>query len=203
MTDEDLLCLIQERSANEWTPAEVEALRQRWPKSPVLQQALSDRLEIDGHLAGGLANIEITVQKILERARKGEDFTALAVELSEDPGAKENKGEYKFARAKDDPRRAMVPEFEAAAFALRPKQISDLVATDYGYHIIKLHEIIPAKKADFAEVKENVSNYLMQTALEKQMPDYFAKVKKDAGVEIVDEKLRTVLEKAEKERAAN
>ncbi len=70
MTDDDLLHLIQERPANEWTTAEVEAVRQRWPKSPVLQQALSERLEMDGHLAGSLATIEITVQTILERAQK-------------------------------------------------------------------------------------------------------------------------------------
>jgi parvulin-like peptidyl-prolyl isomerase len=139
-------------------------------------------------------------EAVLERARKGEDFTALAAAFSEDPSVKENKGEYKFSRAKDDPRRAMVPEFEAAAFSLKTNQISDLVLTDFGYHIIKLHEIIPAKKTDFSEVKERIQEHLIQRVLEKQMPDYFAQMKKEAGVEIVDEKLRAALEKAEKER---
>jgi peptidyl-prolyl cis-trans isomerase C len=141
-------------------------------------------------------------EAVLERARKGEDFTALAVAFSEDPTAKENKGEYKFARAKDDARRAMVPEFEAAAFSLKTNQISDLVLTDFGWHIIKLHEMIPAKKTDFADVKDKIRDHLLQSKLEKQMPDYFERLKKEAGVEIADEKLRDALAKVQKERTA-
>jgi peptidyl-prolyl cis-trans isomerase C len=134
--------------------------------------------------------------KALERAKKDEDFAKLAAEFSEDPSVKENKGEYKFTRAKDDARRAMVPEFEKAAFALKPGQISELVTTDYGYHIIKLHEITPARKADFAEVRERINEVLKQVELEKQMPDYFAALKKEAAVEVLDEKLRAAIEKA-------
>ena len=142
-------------------------------------------------------------EAVLERARKGEDFAVLTTTFSEDPSVKENKGEYKFARAKDDPRRAMVPEFEAAAFSMKTNQVSDLVTTDYGLHIIKLHEIIPARKVDFKEVQPRIEEHLKQALLEKQMPAYFAQVKKEAGVEIVDEKLRIMLEKLEKERVAS
>jgi parvulin-like peptidyl-prolyl isomerase len=140
---------------------------------------------------------------VLLRARGGEDFTNLVARFSEDPGAKENRGEYKFARAKDDPRRAMVPEFEAAAFGLKTNQISEVITTDHGYHIIKLHEITPARKVPFEEARERIKDFLTQQALEKQMPSFFAKMKKDAGVEILDDKLKAALEKAEKERAAN
>lgn len=141
-----------------------------------------------------------SAEKVLERARKGEDFKTLALEVSDDPSVKENFGEYKFARAKDDPRRAMVPEFEAAAFSLKPNQVSALVSTDYGYHIIKLHEITPARKTEFKEVEERVKDYLLQAALEKQMPRYFAQLKKESSVEITDERLRGVIEKAAQER---
>jgi peptidyl-prolyl cis-trans isomerase C len=136
-------------------------------------------------------------EKILARART-EDFTKLVLEVSEDPGVKENKGEYRFTRAKDDPRRAMVPEFETAAFALKTNQVSGLVATDYGYHIIKLHELTPARKLTFAEARERIQEYLAQVALERQMPVYFAQLKKEAGVEITDDKLRAALERSEK-----
>ncbi len=139
-------------------------------------------------------------EAVLARAKKGEDFTGLVATFSEDPAAKENKGEYKFARAKDDPRRAMVPEFEKAAFALQPKGISDLVTTEYGYHIIMLHERIPAKKVDFADAQERIKEFLMQAALDKAMPVYFAKMKLAANVEIQDEKLKAAMEKAEKDR---
>lgn len=140
---------------------------------------------------------------VLDRARKNEDFTMLATTFSEDPATKETKGEYKFARAKDDPRRAMVPEFEKAAFGLATNQVSDLVTTDYGYHIIKLHEIIPARKVPFAEAKERIKDFLTQQALDKELPKFFAKVKQDNKVEILDEKLKAALEKADRERAGN
>ena len=116
-------------------------------------------------------------ERILTRAKKGEDFTKLAVEVSEDPGVKENKGEYKFARAKDDPKNAMVPEFEAAAFSLKTNQISDIVTTDFGYHIIKLHEITPAKKTELSELSPRIKDILIQQEMEKVMPDFFEKLK--------------------------
>lgn len=128
-------------------------------------------------------------KKILARANKGEDFTKLAQEVSEDPGVKENKGEYKFARAKDDPRNAMVPAFETAAFSMKTNQISDIVTTEFGYHIIKLHEIIPAKKVELAEVGPRIKEVLAQQELGKQMPDFFEKIKKEGEVKILDEKL--------------
>jgi parvulin-like peptidyl-prolyl isomerase len=141
-------------------------------------------------------------EAVLERARNGEDFSQLALTFSEDPGVKENKGEYKFARAKDDPRRAMVPEFEAAAFSMKTNQVSDLVETDFGWHIIKLHEIIPPKKTDFAEVKERIRDHLVQKALDARLPEYFAGLKKQAGVVIEDEKLAAALQRADKEKTA-
>jgi parvulin-like peptidyl-prolyl isomerase len=137
-------------------------------------------------------------EKALARARKGEDFGKLVEELSEDPMVKENKGEYKFARAKDDPRRAMVPEFEAVAFALRPGEISHLVKTEYGFHIIKLHEMIPARKTPLNEVNDKIKDLLAGQEMERQLPEYFAKLKKEANVEVLDQRLKEALEEAAK-----
>lgn len=71
--------------------------------------------------------------EVLAKAKNGEDFIKLASEYSEDGNAKTG-GDYVFAKGK------MVPEFDAVAFALKPGDISDLVKTEYGYHIIKLEE---------------------------------------------------------------
>jgi parvulin-like peptidyl-prolyl isomerase len=124
-------------------------------------------------------------EKILARAKAGEDFAKLVKEFSQDPGSKDRGGEYTFARAKDDPRRAMVPEFEAAAFSLAPNKISDIVETGYGYHIIKCLEKIPAKKADFAQVEPRIKETLLREEVEKALPAYVDKMKKEAGVEIL------------------
>lgn len=70
MTDAELLRMIEERSADEWTPDEVAALRVRLPLSSDLRQVLTDRLELEGHLSGTLAEIDVTVEQILDRAKK-------------------------------------------------------------------------------------------------------------------------------------
>jgi peptidyl-prolyl cis-trans isomerase C len=123
-------------------------------------------------------------EDILKRARAGEDFAKLAKEYSEDPGSKDKGGEYTF------PKGRMVPEFEAAAFSLQPGQISDVVTTQFGFHIIKLSEKLPAKKDDLASVSTKVKDYLIGQAIQKQAPDYLKKLRSEASVEILDEKLK-------------
>src|SRR5204862_2270235 len=82
------------------------------------------------------------------------------------------------------------PEFEAAAFSLNTNQISDIVTTQFGYHIIKLSEKIPAKKMEFAKVAPDIKEGLKQQAMQKLIPDYMDKLKKENNVEILDEKLK-------------
>jgi peptidyl-prolyl cis-trans isomerase C len=129
-------------------------------------------------------------EDLLKRARAGEDFAKLASQYSEDPGSKDKGGEYKF------PRGQMVKEFEDAAFALKPGQVSDIVTTQFGYHIIKLSEKIPAKKHDLAESSSKIRDYLVQTALQKQGPPYLEQLRKQADVQILDEKLKAAEEAA-------
>jgi peptidyl-prolyl cis-trans isomerase C len=115
---------------------------------------------------------------LLERARKGEDFSALAKQYSEDPGSKEQGGEYVFARGQ------MVPEFETAAFSLQPGQVSDLVTTQYGYHIIKLNQRIPAEQIEFARVEEEIRESLERREVQENLlPPYLAELKKQAKLE--------------------
>jgi peptidyl-prolyl cis-trans isomerase C len=124
------------------------------------------------------------IEDLAQRARRGEDFAALVKEFSEDPAARDNNGEYTIARAKDDPANAMVPEFERAAFALRPGAISDPVTTPYGYHVLKLHEILPARKLPLAEVKDQIHETLLRLEVEKQLEPYVEKLRREAGVKV-------------------
>jgi peptidyl-prolyl cis-trans isomerase C len=125
-------------------------------------------------------------EDIRKRAVAGEDFAKLAKEYSEDPGSKDKGGEYTF------PRGQMVPEFEAAAFSLGTNQVSDIVTTQFGYHIIKLSEKIPAKKVELAKVSDDLKEGLKTQELQKQLPDYLEKLQKEANVEILDARLKPV-----------
>lgn len=96
---------------------------------------------IADHPELGFEEKRAKAQGILDRAKAGEDFAALANEFTEDPGNKDSKGVQQGGFYPDNPKGKMVPEFENAALALEPGQISpDLVQTDYGFHIIKLEK---------------------------------------------------------------
>jgi hypothetical protein len=76
--------------------------------------------------------------KILARVKAGEDFPALANEFSEDPGNTNPDGKKNGGLYSDVPIGRMVPEFEKAALALKLGEVSELVQTEYGFHIIRL-----------------------------------------------------------------
>lgn len=130
-------------------------------------------------------------ERVFDRARAGEEFSQLVNAFSDDPGSKGREGEYLIARAAEtnDPNRVAPPEFEAAAFSMKPGQISDVVTTRFGYHVIKLLERIPARRIPLAEVKERIRDQLLQEVVEKELPAYIEKLKKEMGVEILSAEL--------------
>lgn len=123
---------------------------------------------------------EKLARDIKARADKGEDFGKLVKLYSDDPGSKDKGGEYTF------PRGQMVPEFEAAAFSLKTNQISDLVETRYGYHIIKMLEKLPGHHEPFFEVKPRIERYLLNKEAQKRLPDYLDKIRKQYDVALLD-----------------
>lgn len=90
-----------------------------------------------------------TAQEILDKLKAGEDFAELAKEYSTDTATAEKGGELGFITSGE-----MVEEFEKAAFALKVGEISDIVKTDYGYHIIKATDYKEAKESTYEDSKE-------------------------------------------------
>ena len=137
------------------------------------------------------------IDDLLNRAKAGEDFGALAKQYSEDPGSKENNGELP-----EFPRGQMVPEFEAAAFTLAPNQISDVITTAYGFHIIKLLEKKAAKKVDFATAAADIKEGLGRMKIAKVAPAYIKGLRTEYKVEILDPALKAMDQAAQDAAAA-
>ena len=123
------------------------------------------------------------IEQLRDRAQKGEDFSELIKKYSEDRGVKETGGIYTLSQAEP-----FAPEFKAAAFSLTTNQISDVVQTVVGFHVIKQLERLPAKKSTYDEVKKDLKEFLTQQEYQRLMPEYFDKLKKEAQVEILDAK---------------
>ena len=113
---------------------------------------------------------EEAAQKAAARAKGGEDFTALAKELSEEPGASESGGDLGFF-----PKDRMVPEFANAAFAANLNDISAPVKTQFGWHVIKVTDKKAAGTVPFDEVDNQITSYLksmrQREAVQKVMKD--------------------------------
>jgi peptidyl-prolyl cis-trans isomerase C len=137
------------------------------------------------------------IDDLLKRVRNGEDFAKLAAQYSEDPGSKDNGGELPAF-----PRGQMVPEFEAAAFALNTNQISEVITTQYGYHIIQLLDKTPAKKLTYDKVADNIKKEITQEKTVKLAPAYLDSLKKAANVEITDADMKAAAAAAEANAAA-
>jgi len=138
-TDADLLRAYNENKDNYRTPERVN-----------IRHIL---IKADAKDAKAQAAAKTKIEGLLKQARtSGTDFAELAKKNSEDPGSAAKGGEYDGVV-----RGQMVPEFEKAAFALKPGEISDPVKTEYGFHIIKLISHEQANLKPFSEVKDQLA----------------------------------------------
>lgn len=101
------------------------------------------------------AAVRKQAEEVAARAKAGEDFAALAKQFSEDESNNTTGGSLgEFGRG------TMVPEFEQAAFAMKPGEISDPVKTSFGYHIIKVEKNQPATTRTLEEVRAEIEDQL-------------------------------------------
>jgi len=118
----------------------------------------------------------LRIQSIQERLRQGMDFAALALEYSEDP-SKARGGDLGYLE-----RTQMIPSFAEAAFALQPGEISDIVESRIGYHLIKMVDRIPTSQMAYRNARSKIERTLRRNKEKAAAADYLAKLKNQATI---------------------
>lgn len=118
-------------------------------------------------------------EEVLKKAKSGEEFSELAKEYSDDKGSASQGGDLGYIS-----KGQMVKPFEDAAFSLKPGEISGLVETEYGYHIIKVYDKVD-KQLTFDEVKDEVKNTLIENKYTESIKEITKKAKVEKNESII------------------
>ena len=121
---------------------------------------------------------------VLKRVQAGEDFAKLAADHSDDAGSKAKGGDLGYF-----PPGQMVPEFEGAAFYTDPGEISDVVETKYGYHIIKVEDHIDARERSFEEIKAVIREKLHKELVMFKVQQFIRQANENAGMQVYADRI--------------
>lgn len=117
------------------------------------------------------------IKEVQKKLEQGEKFSELAEQYSEGPSAKAG-GDLGYFRHGQ-----MVEPFDKAAFALEPGQVSDIVETRFGYHLIKLEDKKPAGQESIDEVREGIRQKIRQEKIMKELKPFIESLKRKYPVE--------------------
>ncbi len=120
---------------------------------------------------------EALAEKVLQKIREGVDFVDLAKAYSEDVSADSGGDLGELERGK------MVPELERVVFSMREGEVSGIVRSPYGLHIIKVNQISPGRTIGLEDVRSQIVNAERLKRFEKAFDDYVAKLKENAFIE--------------------
>jgi parvulin-like peptidyl-prolyl isomerase len=120
------------------------------------------------------------MRPILERARAGEDFAALAREYSEDSATRVYGGDTGLF-----PRGSMVPAFEEVAFGLQPGEVSEPVDTVFGVHILKLEERTKPRLLPLEEIRDQLRDYVREEKMTAAVEARIAELRAAADVQVL------------------
>jgi peptidyl-prolyl cis-trans isomerase C len=117
---------------------------------------------------------------VLKEVKSGKDFSELAKNYSQDPGSAANGGDLGyFAQGQ------MVPAFEQAAFTLKPGEVSNVVETPFGYHIIKVADKQAARTVPLDEVKPQIEQFLQNQQRQQKTEAFINSLKAKGKVEVL------------------
>jgi peptidyl-prolyl cis-trans isomerase C len=116
------------------------------------------------------------IRQVQDKLKQGEDFAELAAEHSDGPSGARGGDLGYFPRGRMD------ETFEDAAFALEPGEVSGVVETAFGYHLIKVEDKRPETILPFDEVKDKLSKYLVSEKTRAQVTEYVEELKQEADI---------------------
>ncbi len=123
------------------------------------------------------AEARTKIESLQAKLKKGEDFGALAKEYSEGPSGPKGGDLGFFGRGQ------MVKPFEEAAFSMKPGQVSGMVETRFGYHLIMVAERTPESTLSYEEVKDRLEQYLKQQKVQEAIAAYVETLQGKAKIE--------------------
>jgi parvulin-like peptidyl-prolyl isomerase len=129
--------------------------------------------------AAAKAKAKTQADDLLAQIKKGADFAGLAKKFSQDPGSAQTGGDLGCFR-----KGQMVPAFEQAAFALKPGQMSGVVETPFGYHIIRVSEFKAGRDPGYDEVKPQIEEYLKQQLRDRKSQEFVDQLKAKGKIQI-------------------
>jgi peptidyl-prolyl cis-trans isomerase C len=123
------------------------------------------------------AEARTKIESLQTKLNKGEDFGALAKEYSEGPSGPKGGDLGFFGRGQ------MVKPFEETAFTMKPGQVSEMVETKFGYHIIMVTDRTPEGTLSYEEVRDRLEQYLKQQKVQESIAEYVETLKGKAKIE--------------------
>jgi len=167
VTDEDISLFYKENPENFSVPEQIQASHILLSLEPDASDEVKKEKQSE-------------LQAVLEKIKKGDDFAELARKHSDCP-SKEKGGELGSF-----PRGAMVKAFEDVAFNLKKDEVSDVVETQFGFHIIKLTGRTEASTTPIEQVKDKISTYLETQKQSKEVAAYLETLRSAAKIDYTE-----------------
>lgn len=150
----------------------------------LITQRLQKEKNLSGEALAAAVREEIErlrqrAQELRRQAARGADFAALARESSDDAGTRDRGGDLGTFQ-----RQSHAPAFDEAAFAMKVGQISDVVQTDFGFHIIKKTKHEPARTQTFAEAEPEIRKLLHRRLEAQKLADWLKDARRKANIRI-------------------